>query len=396
MHPDPIFSINTADLPVGAQLPFDLRDPLGRLVHKSGLPITERLLERLQGMGVTNVIIRHSSASSQTESFIQPKLPPLLVEEVNERMDATIKTLTRLFRELGASTTIDIAVLRSCIKGIASHARPDAPAMLSIVANRPLGDCVEIAEVIAERATRLAFVSSLCAVGMGLSQDKILTSGIASMFADVSHLHHPEWYDERWRLRPEVTTTDAYLHHSAKSAQLVAQSLKLDYEIIETISQLQEMGDASGYPYGIPSILILETAKVVQVADVYLQLADPQLQETPFFESDVLGYLIHQSAKGRFDREVVRGLISTLSMYPVGAIVRLNDGSLAVVVQSNRQNPFQPMVKILDSEERAIDLSVSSLFIQCPAATASKPRKRIGKQMLDTELWRPQGTAASI
>ncbi|MCU0716562.1 MAG: HD domain-containing protein [Pirellula sp.] len=396
MQTDPIYSINTADLPVGALLPFDLRDPLGRLVHKSGLPITEQLLDRLSVMGVTTVTVRGSSSPEQAETVLQPQLDPLLVEEVNQRMDATIKILTRSFRELGSSTTIDIAVLRSCIRGLSNHARSDAPAILSIIANRPLGECREFAQVIAERSARLAFVASLCAVGMGLSQDKILNIGIAAMFADVSHLHHPEWYDEQWRLRSEVTTTDAYLHHSVESAQLVAQSLKLDYEIVETISQLQEMGDGSGYPYGIPSMLILENAKVVQIADVYLQLADPQLQETPFFESDVLGYLIHQAGKGRFDREVVKGLINTLSMYPVGALVRLNDDSLAVVVQSNRKNPFQPMVKTLESQGRAIDLSVSSLFIQGPASTESKPRKRIGKQMLDVELWRQHSTAASV
>lgn len=396
MYPDPIYSIHTADLPVGALLPFDLRDPLGRLVHKSGLPITEQLLDRLKVMGVNAVTVRGNAFSGQDESNIQPHLDPQLVEEVNQRIDATIKILTRSFRELGASTTIDIAVLRSCIRGLSNHSRRDVPAILSIVSNRPLDNCRELAQFIAERSARLAFVSSICAVGMGLSQDKILNIGIASMFADVSHLQHPDWYDDELRLRSEVTTTDAYLNHSVESAQLVAQSLKLDYEIVETISQIQEMGDGSGYPYGIPSMLILENAKVVQIADVYLQLADPQLQETPYFESDVLGYLIHQAGKGRFDREVVKGLINTLSMYPVGALVRLNDETLAVVVQSNRQNPFQPIVKTLESEGRAIDLSVSSLFIQGPAATASKPRKRIGKQLLDTELWRPHSTVATV
>ena len=390
MLTDPVYSINTTELPVGALLPFDFRDPAGRLVHRAGLPITEHLLDRLKAMGVATVTVRGELGSDSPECLPRPNFDPALIEEIHQRLDATVEVLTKTFRELNAATTIDITVLRNCIRSLTTHSRREAPAILSIVANKSIGECGELSQAIAERAARLAFVSSVCGIGMGLRQEAVLNIGIASMFADVSHLRHADWYDGRMRLRPEVTTTDGYLHHSVESAQLVAESTRVDYEIVETISQLQEIGDGSGVPLGIPSALMLENAKVVQIADIYLLLADPQLQDEPYFESDVLGYLIHQAGKGRFDREIVRGLIQTLSMYPVGAMVRLSDDSLAVVVQPNPHNPFQPIVRTIESGSRVVDLSVSSLFIQGPAATESKPRKRISKQMLDAELWRPQ------
>ncbi|WP_146675514.1 HD-GYP domain-containing protein [Pirellula sp. SH-Sr6A] len=390
MLTDPAYTIDTKDLPVGALLPFDLRDPSGRLVHKAGLPITDNLLRRLRSMGVATVTVRGEMGSDSLESLPRPSFDPALIAEIHRRLDATVEVLTKTFRDLHNAAIIDITLLRNCIRSLTTHSRREAPAILSIIAHKAVGACAELAQAIAERSARLAFVSSVCGIGMGLGHESILNIGIASMLADVSHLRHADWYDERLRLRPEVTTTDGYLQHSVESAQLIAESTRVDYEIVETISQLQEIGDGSGVPLGIPSSLMLDNAKIVQIADIYLQLADPQLQDEPYFESDVLGYLIHQAGKGRFDREIVRGLIQTLSMYPVGAMVRLSDDSLAVVVQANPNNPFQPIVRTLESGGRVIDLSVSSLFIQGPAATASKPRKRISKQMLDVELWRPQ------
>ncbi len=52
------YEILTSDLAIGTTLSFDLRDPDGNIVHKAGLPVTERLLVRLKAMGVTSVTVR--------------------------------------------------------------------------------------------------------------------------------------------------------------------------------------------------------------------------------------------------------------------------------------------------------------------------------------------------
>ena len=49
--------------------------------------------------------------------------------------------------------------------------------------------------------------------------------------------------------------------------------------------------------------------------------------------------------KGHFDRELLAAFIKLVGVYPVGSLVRLSSGLLAVVVQQHKDELYAPVVR---------------------------------------------------
>ena len=50
----------------------------------------------------------------------------------------------------------------------------------------------------------------------------------------------------------------------------------------------------------------------------------------------------------QFDREIIRHFLHIVCAYPTGTIVRLSDGSLAVVVSNHPENVLRPTVRLMN------------------------------------------------
>jgi len=47
-----------------------------------------------------------------------------------------------------------------------------------------------------------------------------------------------------------------------------------------------------------------------------------------------------------FSKPLIKALIETISLYPVGCYVRLNSGEIARVIKTNKKYPVRPTIKI--------------------------------------------------
>jgi hypothetical protein len=53
----------------------------------------------------------------------------------------------------------------------------------------------------------------------------------------------------------------------------------------------------------------------------------------------------------QFDRHLVRRFTQLIGIYPVGNLVRLNTGEVAVVLKINAADPYRPQVRVLFDRE---------------------------------------------
>ena len=76
------------------------------------------------------------------------------------------------------------------------------------------------------------------------------------------------------------------------------------------------------------------------------------------------------------DPDVVRLLVETIGLFPVGTTVRLSDGSMAIVVEPNPGDPVRPQVTVVaDAPGRPVprylcDLADGELHIEATADPA--------------------------
>jgi HD-GYP domain-containing protein (c-di-GMP phosphodiesterase class II) len=117
-------------------------------------------------------------------------------------------------------------------------------------------------------------------------------------------------------------------------------------DIATAILQHHERGDGSGYPQKITENQILPMAKILALADTYTALIHPRDHRDALIPPLGLQELIKQESKC-FSRPLMKTLIETISLYPAGCYVKLNNGEIARVIRTNPKYPNRPEVEII-------------------------------------------------
>jgi hypothetical protein len=105
--------------------------------------------------------------------------------------------------------------------------------------------------------------------------------------------------------------------------------------------------DGTGYPHRLHGEQISLLARMGAVCDVY----DAVTSNRPYKSGWDPGESLRRMAqwKGHFDPAVFQAFVKAVGIYPVGALVRLQSGRLAVVTQQNPSSLLTPTVKVFFS-----------------------------------------------
>jgi response regulator RpfG family c-di-GMP phosphodiesterase len=154
--------------------------------------------------------------------------------------------------------------------------------------------------------------------------------------------------------------------HPEISADILSR-LDEDYAWVADVAlQVHERADGSGYPFGLQKEEIHEYAFITGLADMYAAM----ISDRPYRErqNSAVREIIH-SAQGAFPVKVVKAFLNQISFFPLGSYVKLNDRSIARVVNIHPGFPLKPTVEIIyDSlgsklqNPRIVDLSQQILL----------------------------------
>jgi hypothetical protein len=113
---------------------------------------------------------------------------------------------------------------------------------------------------------------------------------------------------------------------------------------------------------------ICEFARIIGVVDVYDALTSPRPQRKRFLPYEATKEIV-QSQRGFYWPKAVRCLLTTLSAFPVGSLVRLNSRAIARVIESNKAAPLRPKLIIVfdgkgeeQHDNKIVDLQINTLL----------------------------------
>jgi putative nucleotidyltransferase with HDIG domain len=104
--------------------------------------------------------------------------------------------------------------------------------------------------------------------------------------------------------------------------------------------------DGSGYPGGVQRSALNLATMMCSIADVYDAMRS-QRKYQQAFPSDRILEVLKRNDGQQFERHLVRRFAQLIGIYPVGNLVRLNTGEVAVVVKVYAPDPHRPQVKVL-------------------------------------------------
>ena len=233
-------------------------------------------------------------------------------------------------------------------------------------------------DYLAFHQARVAVMALRIAANTGYDRRRLLTLGLAGCLIDVGLWQMPETLLRRL----EALAGDelaAYRSHPRLSADLIRRWAPPDETIVRAVLEHHEREHGQGFPQGLTGAAIHPDAKILGLADTYTGLTVPPTARPRLRPHEAVREIV-KSRNEAFPAPLIKALLSEISVFPPGTVVRLNTEEIGRVIAVNRNHPLRPRVEIMADARgqrlpapKTIDLT-DSPFIYIPGPVTESPR----------------------
>ena len=256
----------------------------------------------------------------------------------------TVPRISALFEDSRLGRAVQCADFKSMVEEISESVHRHPSALIS-VARLKQRDTYTYMHSVAVCALMLALGRQL-----GLRGDALMDAGLAGMMHDLGKVAIPlEVLNKPGKLTN--AEFDLMKTHPERGHELLAAG-HAGAAVLDVCLHHHEKIDGSGYPYGLGGEDISLLARMGAVCDVY----DAVTSVRPYKDGWDPGEALRRMAQwtGHFDPTVFQAFVKTVGIYPVGSLVRLQSGRLAVVAAQSPSSLLTPSVKVFFSTETGL------------------------------------------
>ena len=186
---------------------------------------------------------------------------------------------------------------------------------------------------------------------IGFPKRELGLLGMIGMLADVGKILLPRALLDK----PGMLTSAEFeliKEHVRLGIDALSEASELPIEVELGIVQHHERLDGSGYPKGLKGNDISIYGRMAAIADSFAALITPRAYANPSAPQDALMNL-YEWAGSSFHEPLVEQFVQAVGVFPVGSLVELSSGEVAIVVAHNRVRRLEPRVLVLTWPDKA-------------------------------------------
>jgi HD-GYP domain-containing protein (c-di-GMP phosphodiesterase class II) len=197
-------------------------------------------------------------------------------------------------------------------------------------------------------AINTTIISLIGGIELKLSRERLTRLGMAGLLHDIGMMSIP---DKILNKRGKLSDDEYKIvkTHPVTAFKSLNNMSKFNQDVLDAILQHHEQYDGKGYPRKLGGDKIHIYAKILAIADTFEALITNRS-----YRRGKTGYVamkeVLAEAQNRFDPKVLRAFLTTLSIYPPGTLVQLNNNAIGSVVSVNPEAPLRPRVRIIVDE----------------------------------------------
>jgi HD-GYP domain-containing protein (c-di-GMP phosphodiesterase class II) len=330
-----------------------------------------------------------SKGLTAADQIVLKSFPVETIESIKQTITETQDCLIESVSSLQRRTGFQVSRVTSAVSHLANEVSDNLMAVFSVLATHSDLSDTHLLQKIARHATSVSTLGIIMSILRGDDDRTTSEIGLAGLLHDTSILFQPDWFVLNPVSRTE-TARKQFRSHSLASASLFEGLPGVSASVIKMIREVHEQFDGSGFPFGKSREELHSGSLILNLADAFISLISPILGPS-IVASDAMAVLCHHTTRGAFSRDTFQIFLDSVSIYPVGTVVKLDDKSDAVVVNSNRKKPFQPVVRLLPHGVPEIDLSYSEFrVIELSHGGESTKSRRVSRASLGKALWRSE------
>jgi putative nucleotidyltransferase with HDIG domain len=336
----------------------DAMGPLMQRLRQNGL---ERItiergvtLDELGRFVDATTALEHQSAGGQPETAFANmphiRVGRVMVDERTAAELADIATIKRMYTEaVSVATDVwnsaqsegkpDATIAKTMIDGLAQAVAQNRSALLALTTLKNYDNYT---------FTHMVNVSILTmgqARGIGIDGALLREFGLAALMHDIGKVRTPLEILNK----PDKLTPDEFAimkKHTIDGAEMLRSTPDIPTLAPVVAFEHHLRLDGSGYPDGAKRPMLNAGTMLCGIADVYDAMRSQRAYQQAFPTDRILEVLKRNDGK-QFDQHLVRRFVQLVGIYPIGNLVRLNTGEVAVVRAIHAPDPYRPQVRVL-------------------------------------------------
>ncbi|NDP49055.1 MAG: HD-GYP domain-containing protein [Sulfuriferula multivorans] len=283
------------------------------------------------------------------------------------------KAVVSMFREVRMGNAISAEAAGELVEEITQSVLRNPGALISLARLKTADDYTYMHSV-AVCALMVALAKQL-----GLDEQATREAGMAGLLHDLGKALMPmdvlnkpgKLTDEEFRI---------IKRHPVEGHRLLIEGQSVSDIVLDVCLHHHEKVDGSGYPDKLAGDEISLYAKMGAVCDVYDAITSNRPYKTGWDPAESIQKM-SAWVKGHFDEQVFQAFIKSIGIYPVGSLVKLSSGRLAVVVEQSQKSLLSPRIKVFFSTKSQTRIVPELIELSHPGVT----EKIVGRE--DAAKW---------
>ena len=199
----------------------------------------------------------------------------------------------------------------------------------------------------------LSVAVSLVAYGrhLGYPKDQLSQLGMMGLLLDIGKIKLPrELLEKNARLSSDEF--EQIKEHVDLGLEVLMQTPNLHPDVLEGIAQHHERMNGTGYPNNIMGDKISIFGRMAAIADTYAAVTKHRPYAEAISPHEALQMLSNWSGT-QFHADMVEQFIQSNGVFPVGSLVELSTGEVAVVVTHSKLKRLRPKVLVVAEADKS-------------------------------------------
>lgn len=297
-----------------------------QVLLSEGTPLREEYIDKLKQLDIKEVYIE--------DEHLDTRSVVILREEIEESVKSKVKDILEKHTYSHNETLVELC---QTADRIITNILKENEVVEKIY------DIKERSSDIYEHSISICSLSTIVALKMGLSPEKVHDIGVSCLLHDIGLRYLTIKYENQDLEQLSGPEYTEYKKHPVYGYSALRNERWISEASKNMILYHHERLDGSGYPLRASEIPL--ECRIIQVCDAFDEMiCGIGCKRTKVYEA--IEYLkVYKDIK--FDGNIVDIFLEFTAVYPAGSKVKTNEGEIGIVLYQNQHFPDRPVIRIV-------------------------------------------------